>query len=131
MITPRREVERCVSQTQSVSRSHRLGILASGFAILALAVAAGIWLSFKQWDRGSPYDHLLNWRGVNPVGRATIGPLLFAVYVFPVTIPVLLVLLVPIYFGMTRKRLWPLAILGFLSVAILWLLFVTALWTID
>jgi hypothetical protein len=131
MITPRREVERCASQTQSVSRSYTLGILASGFAILALAVAAGIWLSFKQWDRGSPYDHLLNWRGVNPVGRATIGPLLFAVYVFPVTIPVLLVLLVPIYFGMTRKRLWPLAILGFLSVAILWLLFVTALWTID
>jgi hypothetical protein len=131
MITPRREVERCASQTQSVSRSYTLGILASGFAILALAVAAGIWLSFKQWDRGSPYDYLLNWRGVNPVGRATIGPLLFAVYVFPVTIPVLLVLLVPIYFGMTRKRLWPLAILGFLSVAILWLLFVTALWTID
>jgi hypothetical protein len=131
MITPRREVERCASQTQSVSRSYTLGILASGFAILALAVAAGIWLSFKQWDRGSPYDHLLNWRGVNPVGRATVGPLLFAVYVFPVTIPVLLVLLVPIYFGMTRKRLWPLAILGFLSVAILWLLFVTALWTID
>jgi hypothetical protein len=131
MITPRREVERCASQTQSVSRSYTLGILASGFAILALAVAAGIWLSFKQWDRGSPYDHLLNWRGVNPVGRATIGPLLFAVYVFPVTIPVLLVLLVPIYFGMTRKRLWPLAILGFLSMAILWLLFVTALWTID
>jgi hypothetical protein len=131
MITPRREVERCASRTQSVSRSHRLGILGSGFAILAFAVAAGIWLSFKQWDRGSPYDHLLNWRGVNPVGRATIGPLLFAVYVFPVTIPVLLVLLVPIYFGMTRKRLWPLAILGFLSMAILWLLFVTALWTID
>ena len=114
-----------------VSRAYKLRILVVGFSILVLSLLAGILLSFYKWDRGSPFDHLSNWRGFNPVGRATYGPLGFALFLFPITIPVLLVLSVPIYVGIRRKKLWPLSLLGFLSIGLLWLWFITELWKMD
>jgi len=114
-----------------VSRAYKRRILVMGFSILVLSFLAGILLSFYEWDRGSPFDHLSNWRSFNPVGRATYGPLGFALFLFPITIPVLLVLSVPIYAGMRRKRLWPLSLLGFLSMGLLWLWFITGLWEMD
>lgn len=114
-----------------VSRAYKRRILVVGFSILVLSFLTGIVLSFYEWDRGSPFDHLSNWRGVNPVGRATYGPLGFALFLFPITIPLLLVLSVPIYVGTRRKRLWPLSLLGFLTMGLLWLWFITELWKMD
>ena len=116
--------------SQAVSRADKRRILVMGFSILALSFLAGILLSFYQWDRGSAFD-LSNWRSFNPVGRATYGPLGFALVLFPITIPVLLVLSVPIYIGIRKEKLWPLPLLGFLSMGLLWLWFITSLWEMD
>ena len=109
---------------------YKNGILLAGFAILALSILAGIVLSFYQWENGSPFE-LSNWRSFNPVGRATYGPIGFAVVLFPFTLPVLLVLSVPIYVGMRNKRLWPLSLVGFLGIGALWLWFLTVIWEMD
>lgn len=111
-------------------RIYRRRVLVAGLVILAIAFLVGICLSFYQWDRGSPFARS-SWGYFNPLGRATYGPLAFAVALFPVTIPVLLVLLWPVYFGMKRERLWPLALLGFSSIATLWVFFVVGLWQMD
>jgi hypothetical protein len=114
----------------SIDRAYARRILVAGFSILLLSFLAGILLSFYEWDRGSPFD-VSNWKRHNPVGRATYGPLAFALMLFPWTGPVLLILSVPIYFGIKRKRLWPLSLLGFLSIGLLWLWYLKSLWEID
>ncbi len=111
-------------------RKYRRRVWAVGLTILAASFLMGIFLSFYQWDRGSPFARS-SWGYINPLGRATIGPLGFALVLFPITIPVLLVLSVPIYYGMKREKLWPLSILGFLGIGVLWVLFVTDCWEID
>jgi hypothetical protein len=111
-------------------RAYQRRMLLAGFAIVALSFLAGIFLSFYQWDRGSPFEPS-SWRNFNPLGRATYGPLVFALVLFPITIPVALVLLVPIYIGIRKERLWPLPLLGFLSMGLMWLWFITELWKMD
>jgi hypothetical protein len=110
--------------------NYRRCILAAGVTILASSFLAGIYLSFYQWDRGSPFDQS-SWNYFNPLGRATYGPLGVALLLFPITIPVILVLSVPIYFGLKKERLWPLSLVGFFSIGLLWLWFVTTLWQMD
>ena len=110
--------------------TYRRRVLVAGLMIVAISFVAGICLSFYQWDRGSPFAQS-SWGQFNPLGRATYGPLAFALVLFPITIPVLLILLLPVYFGMKRQRRWPLALLGFSSIAALWLVFVVGLWDMD
>jgi hypothetical protein len=94
-----------------------------------MSLIAGIVVSFYQWDLGSPFD-VSNWGRFNPVGRATY-PLILIFMFFPITIPVILVLLVPVYIGFKKEKLWPLSMLGFLGMGVLWVLFLTELWTMD
>ena len=108
----------------------RYRILVVGFLILVLSFLTAIFFSFYEWDRGSPFD-LSRWHTYNPIGRATYGPLLFTLYLFPITIPVLIILAMPIYIGMKRKRLWPLSLVGFLCIGLLWVWWVKALWEMD
>src|SRR5258705_3722527 len=103
--------------SRGVSRAKKLRILVAGSSILVLSFLAGNLISFYEWDRGSPFD-LSNWDNYNPVGRATYAPLAFAFVLFPITIPVLLVLSLLIYAGIRRERLWPLSLLGFLSMGL-------------
>lgn len=105
-------------------------MLLAGFAIIALSVLAGIFLSFYQWDRGSPFDSS-SWNYYNPLGRATIGPLVFAFMLFPITVPVVLILTVPAYLGLKKQSLWPLPLLSYIAIGLLWVWFVTELWKID
>jgi hypothetical protein len=112
------------------SSAYKLRVLVAGFSILAVSMLVGIWLSFHTWDLGSPFDYSI-WESYNPVGRATYGPLLFALVLFPITIPLLLVLSVPIYFGMRRAKLWPLSLLGFISMGLRWVWYITLLWEMD
>lgn len=97
-----------------------------------VSVFIGLVVSFYQWDRGSPFD-LSTWEDAyaNPVARATYGPVLFALYVFPFVLPFLLILSVPVYFGLKKQRRWPLALLPFRALGVLWVLFVSALWEMD
>jgi hypothetical protein len=112
------------------STTYERRILFCGFAIVALAVLAGIFMSFQEWDRGSPFE-VSHWGKYNPLGRATYGTLAFALVLFPVTLPALLVLSVPIYFGLKKPRRWPLALLGFLGLASLWLTCVIGVLNFD
>ena len=111
-------------------QSHKRRILLSGFAILAMSLLAGIAISFYQWDRGSPFDTSTWDDGFNPIGRA-IYPLVLILMFFPITFPLILVLLVPVYIGFKRAKLWPVSLIGFLAMGVLWVLFVTELWTMD
>lgn len=113
-----------------MNHKHKRRILFSGFAILALSFIAGIVISFYQWDRGSPFD-LSNWSKFNPVGRATYGPLAFAVILFPITIHLLVVVTVVVWVGMKKQRLWPLSLLAFIGLGLLWLWYITELWKFD
>lgn len=110
--------------------TYKCRILFSGFSILTLAVLAGIFMSFHEWDRGSPFE-VSRWGQYNPLGRATYGTLAFALVAFPITLPALAILGVPIYSGIKRQRLWPLALLGFLGLGLLWLLYVKAVLNFD
>ena len=117
--------------SNAVSNSpYKRRILFCGFLILALAVIAGIVMSFQEWDRGSPFE-VSSWGEYNPLVRATLGPLAFALVIFPVTLPAVIVLSVPIYFGLKKPRLWPLALLGFLGLAALWLMCVDGVLKFD
>ena len=112
-------------------QAHKRRILISGSTILAMSLLAGIVVSFYQWDSGSPFD-TSTWdeSGYNPVGRA-IYPLFLILMFFPVTIPFILVLLVPVYIGFKRERLWPVSLISFLAMGVLWVLFLTELWAMD
>jgi hypothetical protein len=105
-------------------------MLLGGFGILILSFVTGICISFIQWDRGSPFD-VSRWDNFNPVGRATYAPFVFAVICFPFTLPLLLFLSLPVYFGLKKQTRWPLAVLGFVAMGIFWLLWVTELWQMD
>lgn len=111
-------------------QSHKRRILLSGFAILAMSLLAGILVSFYQWDRGSPFDTSTWGDGFNPVGRA-IYPLALIFMFFPFSFPFILILLVPVYIGFKRERLWPVSLIGFLVMGVLWVLFLTELWAMD
>jgi len=102
-------------------------MLLAGFAILGLSFVTGICLSFYEWDHGSPFD-LSRWDGYNPLGRATYAPVVFAVLIFPISLPISLLIFAMIYVGMRKERLWPLPLLGFLSLGLLWLWYITELW---
>jgi hypothetical protein len=110
---------------------YRKKILLVGFGILALFVLAGIYLSFDRWDRGSPFEVSLWESDFNPIGRATYGPLIFTLMLFPITLPPVLVLSIPIYYGLKKPTRWPLALIGFVLLGILWLLWITELWMMD
>jgi hypothetical protein len=112
-------------------QSHKRRILLSGFAILLLSLLAGIAVSFYQWDHGSPFD-TSTWGedGFNPVGRA-LYPLVLIIVAFPITAPFMLVLLVPVYIGFKKEKLWPVSLIGFLAMGVLWVFFLTELWTMD
>jgi hypothetical protein len=90
------------SEAENTLSSYRRRILVAGLTILALSFLAGICLSFYQWDRGSPFARS-SWNYFNPLGRATYGPLAFALVLFPITLHVISILSVPIYFGMKRE----------------------------
>lgn len=99
--------------------------------MLVLSLIAGLAMSFYRWDRGSPFD-TSTWHGhFNPLSRATYGPLLFTLMLFPVTLPVLVVLAVPVYFGLKKQKLWPLALFGYVAVGVLWMLWLDGLWQMD
>jgi len=102
-------------------------MLLVGFAILTLSFFAGIFLSFYQWDSGSPFE-LSSWGNYNPLGRATYGPVVFAGLLFPVTAPITTIIFAMIYVGMRKEKLWPVPLLGFLSMGLLWLWYLTELW---
>jgi hypothetical protein len=104
--------------------------LLEGFTILALSFLIGIVISFYKWDRGSPFD-LSNWGSFSPLGRATYGPIVFAFVLFPITLPLALVLIGIIYVGIKKERFWPLSMLGFLSTGLLWLWYITVLCDFD
>jgi len=112
-------------------QSYKRRILLSGFAILVLSFLAGIAVSFYQWDRGSPFDRS-TWGedGFNPVARA-IYPVVLLFMFFPLAVPFILVLLVPVYIGFKREKLWPVSLIGFLAMGVLWVMFLTELWTMD
>lgn len=112
-------------------QSHTRRILLSGFAILAMSLLAGVVMSFYQWHRGSPFD-TSTWgeSGFNPIGRA-IYPLIFLFMFFPISFPFIMVLLVPVYIGVKWKKLWPVSLIGFLAMGVLWVLFLKDLWTMD
>jgi len=102
-----------------------------GFAVLTLSLLAGLAMSFYQWDRGSPFD-TSTWHGhFNPISRATYGPLAFTFMLFPISIPALFVLALPIYFGLKKQRLWPLALVGYLVLGVLWVFWLNGLWQMD
>jgi hypothetical protein len=105
-------------------------ILVCGFSLLALALLTGIYISFNEWDRGSPFEDL-NWGEYNPLGRATFGTLLFSLIVFPITVPILALATVLIYFGIKKQRLWPLSLLGFLIIGVCWVWYVVLVINID
>lgn len=105
-------------------------ILVCGFLILALAVLTGIYISFDHWDRGDPFEVSI-WAGYSPIGRATLGTLAFALILFPITVPVLAVSSVLIYFGIKRQRLWPLSLLGFLIIGVVWVWYVVGVINFD
>lgn len=105
-------------------------ILICGFVILALSVLTGIYVSFKEWDRGDPFE-VSKWGEYNPLGRATYGTLAFALLLFPITLPVLAVSGVLIYFGIKRQRLWPLSLLGFLIIGVVWVWYVVGVINFD
>lgn len=109
--------------------SKRLNLIC-GLFIFAVAVFIGIYLSFEQWDRGDPFE-VSNWGAFNPLGRATYGTLAFALVIFPITVPVLAVSGVLIYFGMKRPRLWPLSLLGFLIIGVCWVWYVIGVINFD
>jgi hypothetical protein len=111
-------------------QSHKRRILLSGFAILTLSLLAGIAVSFYQWDRGSPFDTSTWADGFNPIGRA-VYPLILLVMFFPITVVFILVLLVPVFIGFKKEKLWPVSLIGFLAMGVLWVLFLTELWTMD
>src|SRR5262245_4984938 len=113
-------------------KTYRRRMLLVGLGILLLSGFVGIGFSFYQWDRGSPFD-LSTWEDTyaNPVARATYGPLIFTVYVFPILLPFLSPLLVSVYFGLKKKSRWPLAVLPFLALGVLWVLWVRGLWEMD
>ena len=112
-------------------RSYRIRMMFVGFGVLVLSLISGLAMSFYQWDRGSPFD-TSTWHGrLNPIGRATYGPLAFTLMLFPITIPALFVLALPIYFGLKKQRLWPLALVGYLAVGVLWVFWLDGLWQMD
>ena len=116
--------------SRAALRSYRRMMLLVGFSILLVSFLVGICLSFVQWDRGSPFE-AANWGHFNPLGRATYGPLIFAAYVFPVTLPLLLIPSLLVYFGLRKQTLWPFAVLGFVATAVFWLFWITELWKMD
>lgn len=119
-------------ETAALKR-YRRRIWLIGFAVLMLSMLVGVGFSFYQWDRGSPFD-LSTWEDafVNPVSRATYGALIFTFVIgVPLYLPLLLILSVPIYFGLKKQSRWPLAVLPFLVLGVLWVLWVRALWVMD
>lgn len=119
------------SETAALKR-YRRRMLLIGFGVLMISMLVGIGFSFCQWDRGSPFD-LSTWEDafVNPVARATYGPLLFTLFIFPVPLPLLVVLAVPIYFGLKKQSRWPLAVLPLLALGVLWVFWIRGLWEMD
>jgi ABC-type sugar transport system permease subunit len=112
-------------------RTYRIRMSLLGFAVLILSLFAGLAMSFYEWDRGSPFD-TSTWNGhFNPITRATYAPLAFMILIFPITLHVLLILALPIYFGLKKKRLWPLALVGYLAAGVLWLFCLDGLWQMD
>ena len=113
-------------------KSYRRRVLLLGFAILMLSMLVGVGLSFYQWDRGSPFD-LSTWEDAfaNPVARATYGPLLFTLLVFPFVLHLLVVLAVPVYFGLKKPNRWPMVLVPFVVMAVLWVLWLNGLWQMD
>jgi hypothetical protein len=105
-------------------------MLLLGLGVLTLSLLAGVAMSFYQWDRGSPFE-TSNWGYFNPIGRSTYGPLPFTVMVFPITFPALFICALPVYFGLKKKRLWPLALVGYLAAGALWLFWLDGLWKMD
>lgn len=119
------------STAPSLSR-YRKKMLLAGFGLLALFLLAGIFLSFHRWEKGFTFRGVNVWESYfNPIGQATYGPLIFGLVLFPITIPMLLVLSIPIYFGLKKQTRWPLVLLGFVLIGILWLLWITELWMMD
>lgn len=110
--------------------TYRLRILLVGLTILVLSFGAGIFLSFYKWDRGSPFDRS-SWNAYNPLGRATYGTLVLSLLMFPITIPVLFMASLLIYFGIKRQRRWPLVLFGFMSMGAYWLFLVVGVLNFD
>ena len=121
-----------ISSEAAKLKRYRRRMLLVAFGILLVSVVVGLGFSFYQWDRGSPFD-LSTWEDTyaNPVARATYGPVIFTLYVFPVLLPFLFVLAVPIYFGLKKQSRWPLAVLSFLALGVLWVLWIRGLWEMD
>jgi len=112
-------------------RTYRIRMMLVGFGVLVLSLLGGLAMSFYQWDRGSPFD-TSTWHGhFNPISRATYGPLAFMIMIFPITIHALFVLALPIYFGLKKKKLWPLALAGYLALGVLWIFCLDGLWQMD
>ena len=112
-------------------RTYRIRMMLVGFGVLALSLIAGLAMSFYEWDRGSPFD-TSTWDGhFNPISRATYGPLVFTVMLFPITFHALFILALPIYFGLKKQKLWPLALVGYLAAGVLWIFWLDGLWHMD
>lgn len=126
------EVEQQPTRSDAATlRTYRIRMLLLGFAVLTMSLLVGLAMSFYQWDRGSPFDSS-TWDGhFNPISRATYGPLAFTVMLFPITFPALFILALPIYFGLKKQRLWPLALVGYLAVGVLWVFWLNGLWQMD
>lgn len=132
MSEARRETNQQLTPSQSARlRTYRIRMLLVGLGVLTLSLLAGLAMSFYEWDRGSPFDSS-TWDGhFNPISRATYGPLAFTVMLFPITFPALFILALPIYFGLKKQRLWPLALVGYLAVGVLWVFWLNGLWQMD
>ena len=114
-------------------KSYRRRIWLIGFAVLLLSMLVGLGFSFYQWDRGSPFD-LSTWEdwAVNPVSRATYGAVIFTFVIgLPLYLPLFLILSVPLYFGLKKQSRWPLAVLPFFVLGVLWVMWIRALWEMD
>ena len=124
--------QQLISSEAATLKAYRRRMLLVAFGILVVSVLVGLGFSFYQWDRGSPFD-LSTWEDAyaNPVARATYGPVMFTLYVFPVMLPFLLVLALPIYFGLKKQSRWPLAVLSFLALGVFWVLWIRGLWVMD
>ena len=128
------EIDQLPTRSETAAlKTYRRRIWLIGSAVLMLSMLVGVGFSFYQWDRGSPFD-LSTWEDafVNPVSRATYGALIFTFVIgVPLYLPLLLILSVPIYFGLKKQSRWPLAVLPFLVLGVLWVLWVRALWVMD
>jgi hypothetical protein len=99
---------------------HMRRTIIAGAAVLVISVLAGI--MFRGWHEYQ--NPLLEPFTVSELLFVSIvGPLAGAVFAAPITIPVLIVFAIMVFFGARSKRIW-LSLAAFVLIGLYWLLMV-------